>query len=343
VIRVIRRGIFLSCTVALLLGVTDARADADTARQHFDAGKKLRDEGDCTRAIPEFTKSLDADKSIGGYYNLGFCHEQLGRRQEAYDAYRHAYQLASVKKDDRLREISGSIASLLETPHIKLVLPQPLPEGIQIRVDDQLVPESFYGTETVIFTKSAKTHAVSVTAPGYEERRETVESRQLRAIELRRPSEKTTPLPPVPPPKVESGGWTWQHWTGLGVGVLGAGLVTVASVILITYSTKESSLLRQFRTLDEKCKGAGCNDEERAKREVTERDYNANEQSVKDDTPLIAATGVGGVLVLGTGLVLFLTAPRSSSEAGTKPAASSVNLSPILTGRTRGLALTGTF
>jgi tetratricopeptide (TPR) repeat protein len=339
-----RPGIVLGCTLsALLFAAVDARADADAARLHFEAGKKLRDEGDCTRAILEFDKSVAADKSIGGYYNLGFCHEQLSHRQEAYEAYKLARQLASTKKDDRLREISGALASLLETPHVRLVLPQPLPAGIQIRIDGELVPPSFYSAETVVFTTSATTHAVIVTAPGYEERREAIETKQVRPIELRRPIAK--PLAPelAPPPKVESRGWTWQHWSGLAVGAVGIGLFTVGSIMFVSYRIDENNLLERYETANTCPKNPGtsiCQAQVAESQRVSLRkQYNDNEQSARDRTPLMLGTAIGGALMIGGGLVLYLTAPKAEapSRTGTR-----VQILPVV-GTMTGAGVTGTF
>lgn len=345
-----RARVAITCAAAaLVFAAGDARADDNAARQHFEAGKKLRDEGDCTRAIPEFDRSVAAEKSIGAYYNLGYCHEQLAHRQEAYEAYKNAQQLASQKKDDRLREISGALAALLETPHIRLVLPQPLPPGIEIRVDDLLVPPSVYSAETVIFTKGTKTHTVHVAAPGHEERREVVETKQVKPIELRRAVVKDAPPPPpvVPPPKTETeGGWTWQHWTGLGVAAVGVGLFTIGSVMFISYRIEEPSLLRKYNAAAA-CtpKAAGsttiCDDAAAEKlRQDLKQQYNDTEQTAQDQTPIMVATAIGGALMIGGGLLLYLTAPKST--AASEPL-KGLRVAPMIGGTVQGAALGGTF
>jgi tetratricopeptide (TPR) repeat protein len=344
-----RRGIVIGFLLPSLLLASGAHAgDADSARRHFEAGKKLRDEGDCVRAIPEFDRSIAADKSIGGYYNLGYCHEQLGHRQEAYEAYKQAQQLASAKKDDRLREISGALASLLETPHIRLVLPQPLPEGIQITVDDHLVPSNLYSAETVIFTKNVKSHNVSVSAPGYEERRETVDTKQVKPIELRHASAKTAeplPPPPPPPPKTEDGGWPWQRWTGLGIATVGVGLLTTGSVMYLSYRIDESDLSDRVTTASACAKRqAGephcANAIEEQRRLDARRANNENEQDARDRAPLMATLAIAGGAMIGGGLLLFLTAPKSNAP---KSITTGLRVLPLVGPTTQGAALTGMF
>lgn len=332
----------LSCAAALLVSSSAvARNDTDTARQHFEAGKKLRDDGDCTRAIPEFEKSIAAEKSVGGYYNLGFCHEQLGHRQLAYEAYKNAQQLASARKDDRLREISGAIASLLERPHIRLVLPQPLPEGIQITVDGQLVPENFYQAETVVFTNDDSTHLVVVTAPGYEERRETVETKQVKPIELRKPS--PTQLMTSPPPvRVESPSWTWQHWAGLGAIAGGAGLFTVGTVMFLQYQSREAKLRRLFEAANT-CDAdgvPGCEPEEARRRLDLKDEYEANEARAEENAPIMLGTVIGGALMMAGGVFLFVTAPK---ETAASPAKGQTRVAPMLGTSRQGLVIEGVF
>ena len=347
---VMRGGVVLGCAlVGLLVGETEARADMETARRHFEAGKKLRDAGDCTRAIAEFERSVAADESIGGHYNLGYCHEQLLHRQDAYEAYKRAQHLASVKKDERLREISGALAALLQTPHIRLVLPQPLPDGLRIEVDGRLVPETFHAAETVVFIERAsRAHSVRVTAPGYEERRALVENRQVRPIELRRSIETTTTPAPIAPPPDGGSGSTWQHWTGLGVGATGVALFTVGSAMFVSYLIEERDLGRQYDAANRCDKRPGKNGESdpcsdpsaEAVRLNRERSYMANEDDAKKQAPLILGTTIGGALLVGGGLVLYLTAPRPRAHAATD---TRVQVLPILGTTTRGVALTGTF
>ena len=344
-----RHRIAIACAAAALVFVaTDARADSETARKHFDAGRKLRDQGDCAHAIAEFDRSLAAERSIGAYYNLGYCHEQLSRRQEAHEAYKNAQQLASTRKDDRLREISGALAALLETPHIRLVLPQPLPEGIEIRVDGELVPARFHSAETVVFTTGAKSHSVVVTAPGYEERRELVAIKEVRPIELRPASarEVSTPAPPpaVPPSKADDGGLTWQHWTGLGVGAVGVGLFTVGSVMFISYRIDEASYAERHDQADacEKLVPGTdpCKDPELdARRKTAKAEYNAIERDGRDRAPIMAGTAIAGALMIGGGILLYLTAPKSTPAEPRR----GLSIVPILGAGLRGAAVSGSF
>jgi tetratricopeptide (TPR) repeat protein len=349
------RRAFLCLATSIAIALTTATPpvyadDQGTARQHFERGKMYRDDGECNKAIPEFEKSLAAEKSIGSFYNLGFCNEQLGHRQEAYDAYKSARELASAKKDDRLREISGAIASLLETPHIRLVLPSPLPDGIKIKVDDQPIPENLYQTETVIFTKASKTHAVFVTAPGYEDKRELVETKGVRAIELRHPGKAPTVVV-----KTE-GGWSGMHWAGVGLTAAGLAMGAIALVVFLDYDAEESRLKKQFDEANAAC--GSCSVAEKTARELKANElklaYERNERDGTAKRPTIIAFGVGGGLALAAGVVFFVLAPPLTAKQTTEPSPSpspsppkaSWRLLPTFeTARTgaSGLMLQGTF
>jgi len=354
-----RRCITFALVTSILAGAShDAWAgDAEGARAHFEAGKKLRDDGDCAKAIPEFDKSLAADKSIGAFYNLGFCHEQLGHRMEAYNAYKRAQELASQKKDDRLKEIGGAIASLLETPHVRLILPQPIPPGTTITVDDQIVPEAFHQNETVVFTKNTKLHSVVITSPGYEDVRENVETKQLKAITLRRPTPKTEPAPPPAPAAPTETRWSTWHY--VGVGTVAAGVITlgIGGYLGIRYLNDRSDL-------NERITRFGCGDDavcsaseipdltaRKAKNDSAEaKDLIESNNKLEKRGLLEVATPaiVGGVLLIG-GLAMFLIAPYDKVEsADVKKAATTTRRSrtlvmPQIAKEQAGLAVAGTF
>jgi hypothetical protein len=313
-----RPGITLGFVTMVLLAHTNAWADE--ARQHFDEGKKRRDAGDCTGAVPEFEKSLASEKSIGAYYNLGYCHDQLGHRQDAYDAYKRGQELASSKKDERYREISGALAALLETPHIRLVLPQQLPDGFQIKVDDEVIPPSLYANETVIFTNTAKPHSVVATAPGYEERHETVENKQLRPIELHRAEVKEA-MVPVPPAESKKH-FTTGQWVGLGT--LGTGIVggLVLGGFAIAYAVERSDLDAELETSP--CKGGAshlCEPGEPASEQGKVNDLvarnNDAEQGIRSKALAIGIPSAFLVAIGATIFVLARPAPERKTTTGT--------------------------
>lgn len=303
-----------------------AETEAEAAKKHFEAGRKLRAEGDCAKAIPEFEKSLAADKSIGGYYNLGYCEEQLGQRQEAYEAYRRAREMASVKKDERLKEISGALAALMETPNIRLVLPQPLPPGFTLSVDGEAVPAELYQTETVVFTKSTPTHEVRASAPGFNETKVVVDTKQLRSIEMKETAKATALVPPPPPPAPHEPPFYRRPLFG---GVLGiSGFIALSAGVIIGVRTQQEIDKDEQPAIDarNRCSPTGtplthaeCTAQSGQRRDDYLAKSKAYNQTLEDGQrtfafvilPLLA----GGALLVGAGTYVLLTAKSAAAEA----------------------------
>jgi hypothetical protein len=302
-------------------------APADEAKKHFDTGRKMRADGDCEDAVPQFELSIAAEPSIGAYYNLGYCEAQLGHRQKAYDAYRHARDMASAKKDERLQEISGLLATLMETPHIRLLLPQPLPPGFRLQVDGELVPETLYEQETVLFTKTSPTHDVVASAPGHESVAMTVETKQLRAVDLK-VSDTHVVAPAAPPPESAQPFYRLPAF-GLGLAVVGAGALT-AGVILIakynldldTYEERANDALRVcgdgvMITSDQ------CLRQQPSTKRTTFLDlangYNRRDSQGRDAIPLMIVLTGGGAVLAGLGVYVIVTARPAEKKTSQSP------------------------
>lgn len=357
-----RARLALSLAFAALIFSTasTARADGDpeSAKKHFEAGRKLRAQDACGEAIPEFEKSIAADKSIGAYYNLGYCQEQLGHRQEAYDAYRRARDMASAKKDDRLKEISGALAALMETPYIRLVLPQPLPPGFALSVDGEPVPPNLLETETILFTKSSATHDVKGSAPGYDDAILTVETKQLKQVEMRKVGAAPVipPVAPVKPPEKHAPFYR-QSWFGVGVGVAGLAALTAGLIIIVKYNvdldTRQQQVDDALRscgngtpiTADACLKGPDTS----ARKTFVERAqaYNARDNEGRDKVPLMIGLVAGGTVLLGAGVFVLLTADSAEKaakeSAGRTPKLRLPTFTPIVGKDVQGAAMTLSF
>lgn len=319
------------------------------AVKHFLEGKKLRDENRCVEAVVELRASLRIERSIGAHYNLGVCSEKIGNKREAFQQYTKALELAHERKDDREREIRAQLSEFVEnTPHLRLALPQPIPEELKITVDGELVPAEDLHTETKYFVKTERpTYDVVVTAPGYEDTRLTVQSsaikkRDLVQVVLRRPSETTGP---APGPRVEEGGFTWQHWTGIAAIVVGAAGMTFTVASAVSYNIKKNKLEDQFA---QACKQPSdpaptCTDAERADQTRIRSDYDANEASAERRAPVWIGLGVGGLLLAGGGIVLLVTAPPLKPKEASATQGLKVNVVPNVGATHQGLTVVGTF
>lgn len=91
---------------ALLLAAIAARAQApapsddEMARDHFLVGRSEYDRGDYTKALEEFERSYQLSRRPGLLYNIARCHDKLGQRALAIDAYER-YIVAAPEATDR--------------------------------------------------------------------------------------------------------------------------------------------------------------------------------------------------------------------------------------------------
>jgi hypothetical protein len=315
--------------LAFSLACEAQAAPPDDAKKHFDTGRKLRADGDCENAIPQFEMSLAAETSIGAYYNLGYCEAQLGHRQKAYVAYRHARDMASAKKDPRLQEISGLIATLMETPHIRLLLPQPLPPGFRLQVDGELVPETLYEEETVLFTKASPTHDVVASAPGYPNVTMTVETKQLRAVDFDKASGPKAVAPVAPPPEPARPPFYRRPAFGIGVGAVGVGALAAGLVLLAKYNLDLDEYEERANVALRAC-GDGvmitseqCLRQQPSPKRTTFLDlangYNRRDSQGRDAGPLMGAFIVGGVVLAGIGVYVIVTARSAEKKTSQSP------------------------
>jgi hypothetical protein len=160
---------------------------------------------------------------------------------------------------------------------------------------------------------------------------------------MQRPQEKTTPK------SKEEGGFTVQHW--VGIGVAGAGLITgaIALAFVLDYLPTRASLDRSIKA--SKCNVPGKTelacppDATPAQREEASQLTDQN-NTIENDIRVRGFTlgAVGGALVVG-GVVVFLLAPRSPFNAGpTKTGIlTDVHVVPHVGTREQGIEVSATF
>ena len=146
-----------------------------------------------------------------------------------------------------------------------------------------------------------------------------------------------------PKADTSSGGWSWQHYAGIGLIVVGGALLTYSLATYITYKTDESSLRSKFEDAERAATGCASSSPPEstcgkniATREDLRRQYNENEADIQDRKGVMMAAGVGGPLLIAGGVVLFIVAPKSTKSAP-------VQGGPIVTPTFGGMTLGGTF
>jgi hypothetical protein len=334
------------------------------AVKHFLAGKALRDAGDCKGAIGELNQSIEKEKSIGAFYNLGFCHEKTGNKKLALLNYKLAEDLAKKRGDDRQREIGAQIRFFFDqTTHIRLVLPQPAPADMQVLIDGEALPnEEFEGLQIYFPPSKRASYELRVSASGYEDIKlpisaETVDGKLAVSFVLKKIGEGG---PVKPEPRIIGEKWGPFQYLGLGLIAVGAFGVSYTGIAFGSYKVTEGDLRGKFT--DAEGAAAGCPSSSQftepnstcgknvKTREELRTEYNDNEAFGKRQTGLWLGFAIGGAVAIGSGVLLILFAPRTdiySTDAGATakapPPRPTFRVVPNVGLRESGLSVVGTF
>jgi hypothetical protein len=204
------RSFFAAMTfVAMALPVRIAVAeDAAGALEELKAGYALKVYGNCREAIPHLTRSFELDAKPKAALNLADCEQQLGYLVEARDHAALGRALAHQLGDAELVGVAdkqlGSVEKRL--PLLTLRLAGRAPTGCTIKRDGSIVEMTSLGVPVGV---NPGTHAISLSAPGYMDRRfrVTIGEGQFQEITLE-PGPKlgapaTPAFSPLPPVKKE--------------------------------------------------------------------------------------------------------------------------------------------
>ncbi|MBA2543143.1 MAG: hypothetical protein H0V17_26110 [Deltaproteobacteria bacterium] len=151
----------LTLALACLPG-KDAHAQRAEAQDAFERGRKLMKDGDFKTACASFETSLKLEATVGTLYNLGLCHEKLGKLASAWAELKQVAETDSNK--GRAADAAKRVAALEpRLTRMKIVISDPVPglaverEGIDVTAFvDQTVPVD------------PRVYKFKVTAPGQQ-------------------------------------------------------------------------------------------------------------------------------------------------------------------------------
>jgi hypothetical protein len=287
--------------VTLSLFATPAAAQSKRGQQLFAEARELLARGDIGPACDKFAESQRQDPRVGTLLNLGDCEERRGRLLEAAAQWKAAIELAQKTKDAR-GKLAKERADKLDKriPRLTAKQAQSAPEGTTARLvhPDNNVQSLEPGSELRL---DPGRYRVVVSAPGRATKSEDLLLVDGDSIELSiEPGPEPTGEPegamsqPDEPREEE-----WSPWRTAGI-VLGA--VGVASLgVGIGFGVVAIS--KNDESADHCDEANFCDDEGIALRE----------------SGLVAAhvstgTIIGGAVLAGAGLTMFLLAP--SVEGG---------------------------
>jgi len=323
--------------VALALSTGAVRAqnaqDKAAADVLFQQGKKLMQEGKAAEACPRFAESLRLDTGIGTMLWLADCYERSGKTASAWAQFQEAAETAATAKDPR-EKVARQRVGQLEPKLIRLqieVASSNEVRGLEVKRDGTLLGKPLWGTAVPVDPGG---HAVSASAPGFKTWEGSVDASgdgQTLSVQVPRlvedaPVHKDSdPLPMKNPEETKSATGGSQRVIGLavaGVGVVGVGIGAVFG-------------LNAKSKLDESYVDAHC----QPNSHCDKVGYEARTAS-KDAAAFSTVAFLVGAAALGTGAVLYLTAPKSPAKGAV---VQGLRVTPAVGRSGAGMGLAGSF
>lgn len=315
----------LACAAAVTIGATSSTAyagDTSTAENLFAEGMKAMQREDYAAACTAFAGSDQADPSPGTEINLALCNEKQGRLATAWGWYRTAAGLADQRgQHDRAERARGE-AARIEPQLAKIRLTtEDAPSSLKIVRDGTVVPSATIGIDTPI---DPGTHVFEVSSDGKKPWKGTVNIAAApgsTTLEIPALEEATTAAPAgttpanvtEPPPEAPTSDGKTQRLVGYivgGAGVLLAGSAVVWQLVALSEDDKRADLDKQLANLRA--------DDPAREPLLTSRKSHAD--AAKTDQTIAIVSVIGGAALIGTGVVLVLTAPSGKKAASaTRP------------------------
>lgn len=299
--------------------------DSAAAQALFDHAKQLMATGRYSEACPKLEESQRLDPASGTLLNLGDCYEKSGRLATAWttflDAAAAANRAGNTEREAVARKRAEALVSQLSKIAISVVGANRTP-GLEVLRDGVKVGEAQWGIP--IPTDSGE-HRIKATAPGRQTWESTLvlhakgETVTATVPELSRLPTSSVPAaaPSAAPGALEmpvakkeqpirdtlhrpsEPGFGTQRVLALAAGGLGVIGVAVGTGLGLQSQSKRDQA-------NEYCDGAQCRDE----KGVTLKSEALQAGNVSTAAFVVGAVG------LASGVVLWVTAPRSSSSQG---------------------------
>lgn len=298
---------FAAC-LAALLACSAARAQDPTAEQLIEQGVERRRAGDEVGALELFRKAYELEPSPRAQGQMGLAAKSLRLWVEAERHLQGALATSSDPWVEKNREALGQALELVANNLGSLRVESNAPNA-KLFVNGRELADLPMSEPVRVVAGSTE---LELRAPGFqtEFRRETLPAKRVTTLRIE--LERDAPAPPLaatvapapaapPPPAPDRGATaasdsqrTWAYVAG-GVGVVGIGVGTYFG--LRTLSLKNER--------DEVCPEAECS---------SQRGVDLDDRA--RSAALVSTVSFGvGVLALGAGAVLWLTAP-DTTETG---------------------------
>ncbi len=175
-------------------------ADDAAAEALFDEAVALRNAGDRAAACSKFRQSYQLSAARGTLLNIAECFEAESKLASAWAAYSTLADAAEAADDRERLAIARAKRAELEPRLARLTITVTAPPaGVVVHRDDSTIPLDVLGEPVPL---DAGSHTITVSAPGHEPWRTTIE-----VVDGARPRVEVPALVPLPPrPVVDAPG-----------------------------------------------------------------------------------------------------------------------------------------
>ena len=339
-----RSPLFVSLALASAILATGALGHAQggdkvLAESLFQAGKSLMAEGKYDQACPKFVESQKQDPSPGTLLNLGKCHEAQGKTASAWAEYTEAAAMARAMGRAEQETAANERATALEPKLSKLKIDAPPSEiaGLTVKRDGAPTGTSSLG---IAIPVDPGDHAIEASAPGYKTWTGKItvgKDGDQKTIAIPALEKGEDPAAGGAPPSTGTGSAPNEYAADTGGGgssrktigfaVAGAGVVFIGlGAVFGLMASSQASSAEDDKTLcpNKQCTKAGRDEIDGAETKA-----------------LISTIGfAAGVVAVGAGVVLIVTAPKKTASAG---AARYASITPAVGPTGGGAMLTGSF
>lgn len=315
-------------TAATTFAPSALAGDPGLAEHLFKEGVAAMGKNEWAAACEAFGGSNDADPSPGTEINLGVCNERQGKTATAWGWYRTAAGLAEQRSLRDRAELARKEADRLEPKLRKLVIVlKDTTAGLVVTRDGTTLPNATIGREIPV---DPGEHVIEASGKGKQSFKTTVRLQPGPGVDrveipvlVDAPDATPTPGPsPVPSgeyagpstaPKSDGSG---QRMAGYLVGAGGVVALIVAGTLQVLAGNVRDKQKDAENTLELERRNVVQPTPARVK-ELEEAISNNKSQADGNQLGAIA-TGIGGVALIGTGLVLVFTAPSGKSSGKLK-------------------------
>lgn len=300
--------------VCAVTSVARAQTNEAAAIKLFDEGRAQMKAGKFAEACAAFEKSQELDPANGTLYNLAGCYVKLGKLASAWATFR---TLGETDSNEQRRADSLAQATALEPRLPKLVVTVAGERPADLRLElDGLAITSALGVETPV---DLGTHTLVARAAGFADWTQTIEitlEGKAKALELQLvkqdappPIEPVIPAPPATPerPPLSDPGPPFSPRLGLLVG--GVGVAALATGVVFGLVAKGRYDDAQFL----------CGEEDQLCSPVDIDAANASVDSARSAATISTAAVIGGAVLVGAGVGMYLYARRTESAVQVTP------------------------